>query len=281
MFRTLCPAPIEHTAAATAAKLLQSCPTLCDPIDGSPPGSPVPGILQARTLEWVAISFSNAGKWKVKVKSLNRVRLLATPWTAAYQAPPSMGFSRQEYWSGVPLPSPIEHTPLSKNCNSCIKTLCGNWCCQFKNDHHPSVRASGQVTFYFFSLKEWHGLWAWPCDVLWLKGWSRSDGVSLDTRPQRSCLFPPTFNTSAFTVSIKPWWAHKCQEKKGRLEHRYRSIELHQTQNYPSHWDQLTLQSTWGCVNKLSWDPATSIHLNYTDAHAWFLTQWELTTANL
>ena len=91
-----------------AAKSLQSCPTLCDPIDGSPPGSPVPGILQARTLEWAAISFSNAGKWKVKVKSLSRVRLSATPWTAAYQAPPSMGFSRQEYWSGVPLPSPIE-----------------------------------------------------------------------------------------------------------------------------------------------------------------------------
>ena len=88
------------------AKLLQSCPTLCDPIDGSPPGSPIPGILQARTLEWVAISFSNAWKWKVKVKSLSRVRLLATLWTAAYQAPPSMGFSRQEYWSGVPLPSP-------------------------------------------------------------------------------------------------------------------------------------------------------------------------------
>ena len=93
------------TAAAAAAKSLQSCPTLCDLIDGSPPGSPIPGILQARTMEWVAISFSNAGKWKVKVKSLSRVRLLATPWTAAYQAPPSMGFSRQEYWSGVPLPS--------------------------------------------------------------------------------------------------------------------------------------------------------------------------------
>ena len=91
---------------SAAAKSLQSCPTLCDPIDGSPPGSPVPGILQARTLEWVAISFSNAWKWKVKVKSLSRVWLLATPWTAAYQAPLSMGFSRQEYWSGVPLPSP-------------------------------------------------------------------------------------------------------------------------------------------------------------------------------
>ena len=92
-----------QTRAAAAAKSLQSCPTLYDPIDGSPPGPTVPGILQARTLEWVAISFSNAGKWKVKVKSLSRVQLLATPWTAAHQAPLSMGFSRQEYWSGVPL----------------------------------------------------------------------------------------------------------------------------------------------------------------------------------
>ena len=91
-----------------AAKSLQSCPTLCDPIDGSPPGSPVPGTLQARTLELVAISSSNTWKWKVKVKSLSRVRLVATPWTAAYQAPQSIGFSRQEYWSGVPLPSPIQ-----------------------------------------------------------------------------------------------------------------------------------------------------------------------------
>ena len=95
------------TNLAAAAESLQSCLTLCDPIDSSPPGSPVPGILQARTLEWVAISFSNAWKWKVKVKSLSRVWLFKTPWTAAYQAPPSMGVSRQEYWSGVPLPSPI------------------------------------------------------------------------------------------------------------------------------------------------------------------------------
>ena len=90
-------------AAAAAAKLLQSCPTLCDPIDGSPPGSPILGIPQARTLEWVAISFSNACKWKVKVKSLSHAQLLAIPWTAAHQTSPSMGFSRQEYWSGVPL----------------------------------------------------------------------------------------------------------------------------------------------------------------------------------
>ena len=87
---------LTYVAAATA-KLLQSCPTLCDPIDCSPLSSPVPGILQARTLEWVANSFSNAWKWKVKVKSLSRVRLPVIPWTAAYQAPPSMGFSRQEY----------------------------------------------------------------------------------------------------------------------------------------------------------------------------------------
>ena len=98
-------------AAAAAAKSLQSCPTLCDPIDSSPPGPSVPGILQARTLEWVAISFSNAWKWKVQVKSLSRVQLFTTPWTAANQAPPPMEFSRQEYWSRVPLPSPEE--PLS------------------------------------------------------------------------------------------------------------------------------------------------------------------------
>ena len=91
---------------AAAAKSLQSCPTLCNPIDGSPPGSPVPGILQARTLEWVAIPFSNAWKWKVKVKSPSRVWLLVTPRTAAHQAPLSMGLSRQQCWSGLPLPSP-------------------------------------------------------------------------------------------------------------------------------------------------------------------------------
>ena len=96
---------------AAAAKSLQSCPTLCDPIDGSLPGSTVPGILQTGTLEWVAISFSNAWKWKVKVKSLSPVRPSATPpRTAAFQSPPSMGFSRltvhcskankQGWWKG-------------------------------------------------------------------------------------------------------------------------------------------------------------------------------------
>ena len=107
---------IRHSvAAAAAAKLLQSCPTLCDPIDSNPPGSPAPGILQARTLEWVAISLFNAWNWKVKVKLLSRVWLFATPWTAAHQAPPSMGFSRQEYWSGVPLPS-LRHSVTSLKC---------------------------------------------------------------------------------------------------------------------------------------------------------------------
>ena len=100
---------------AAAAKSLQSCPTLCDPIDGSPPGSPFLGILQVRTLKWVVISFFNVWKWKVKVKSLSCVRLFATPWTAGYQAPPSMRFSRQEYWSGLPLPSPrkAEHQRIN------------------------------------------------------------------------------------------------------------------------------------------------------------------------
>ena len=99
-------AVLNGVYAAAAAKSLQSCPTLCDPIDGSPPGSPIPRIRQARTLEWVAISFPIAWKWKLKVKQFSCVLLFATPWTAAHQAPPSMGFSRQEFWSGVPLPSP-------------------------------------------------------------------------------------------------------------------------------------------------------------------------------
>ena len=124
---------------AAAAKSLQSCPTLCDPIDSSPPGSPVPGILQARTLGWVAISFSNAWKGKVKVKSPSHLWLIATPWTAAHQAPLSMGFSRQQYWSGLPLPS----YQLSQNlritqhkrprANTCRK------CYQYSWVHHNTL----------------------------------------------------------------------------------------------------------------------------------------------
>ena len=106
----------NYAAAAAAAKSLQSCSTLCDPIEGLLPGSSAPEILQARTLEWVvAISFSNAWKWKVKVKSFSHVRLLATSWTAAYQAPLSMGFSRQEYWSGMPLTSPRNNYTAFQN----------------------------------------------------------------------------------------------------------------------------------------------------------------------
>ena len=120
---------------AAAAKSLQSCPTLCDPIDGGPPGSAIPGILQARTLEWVAISFSNAWKWEVKVKSLSHVRLFATPWTAAHQAPPSMGFSRQEYWSGVQLSSPWNSfTRPHKSINSSL--FCYTFCYAFETTVH-------------------------------------------------------------------------------------------------------------------------------------------------
>ena len=103
--------------AAAAAKSLQSCPTQCDPTDRSPPGSPIPGILKARTLEWAVISFSNAWKWKGKGKSLSRVQLLATPWTAAYQAPLPMGFSRQEYWSYIyTVGSPLAWDRLLGDC---------------------------------------------------------------------------------------------------------------------------------------------------------------------
>ena len=139
--------------AAAAAKSLQSCPTPCDPIDGSPPGSPIPEILQARTLEWAAISFSKAWKWKVKVKSLSQVRLLATPWTAAYQAPPSMGFSRQEYWSVVPLPSPF--MSLAHNKMSYIEKQ--------KRTHTSCIYISvmchlfsSRDKVYFFTPLNWH-----------------------------------------------------------------------------------------------------------------------------
>ena len=131
-------------AAAVVAKSLQSCPTLCNPIDGSPLGSPVPGILQARILEWVAISFSNAWRWKMKVKSLSHVWLWATPWTAAYWAPPSMGFSRQEYWSGVPSPSPQVHArDLHTLPKPAMYHVLGNW-------QDEKTKAPGHVhTFWF------------------------------------------------------------------------------------------------------------------------------------
>ena len=139
--------------SATAAKSLQLCPTLCGPIDDSPPGSPIPGILQARTLEWVAISFSNAGKWKVKVKSLSRVWLLVTPWTAAYQAPPSMGFSRQEYWSGVPLPSPSNEWNYLQICH--IEKLCDYTLRYSKCPEHSWISSSGYLRHFCDHFVHW------------------------------------------------------------------------------------------------------------------------------
>ena len=149
-----------HTAAAAAAKLLQSCSTLCNLIDGSPPGSPVPGILQATTLEWVAISFSNAWKWKVKIKSLSRVWFFATPWTAAYQAPPSMGFSRQEYWSGVPLPSLLPKLDVSI-CDPLLRALSqglwGDFLMESLQDRHSPLLST--VTFLIPVHKP--SSWSW------------------------------------------------------------------------------------------------------------------------
>ena len=117
-----------------------SCVRLCDPIDGSPSGSAVPGTLQARTPEWVALSFSNAWKWKGKVKSLSHVLLLVTPWTAAHQAPPSMGVSRQEYWSGVPLPSPLlyHYQPPNLQLTQHFHKLCPT---RSTKQHHQSDMA--------------------------------------------------------------------------------------------------------------------------------------------
>ena len=134
------------------AKSLRSCPTLCDPIDSSLPGSPIPRILQARTLEWVAISFSNAWKWKVKVELLSRVWLLATPWTAAYQAPPPMGFSRKEYWSGVPLPSPWDQIPLSFSYFFLLESECLFYACSILGDTHF-------LWFHRFIAREEVALW--------------------------------------------------------------------------------------------------------------------------
>ena len=148
-----------------AAKSLQSCLTLCNPIDGSPPGSPIPGILQARTLEWVVISFSNAWKWKVKLKakSFSRVQLFATPWTAAYQAPPSMGFSRQEYWSGVPSPSPFElYSPPHFSVHGIFQARIMEWVAisssrgsfQPRDQTHISSIAGGFFTYWTIRLSK-------------------------------------------------------------------------------------------------------------------------------
>ena len=159
--------PNMNICYAAAAKSLQLCLTLCYPTDGSPPGSPVPGLLQARTLEWVAISLSNSWKWKVKVKLLNCVLPSATPWTAAFQAPPSMGFSRQEYWSGVPLPSPeYFHSNVREGGWMCINSWGGGLSTLHINSYakrlislwyvyteHCSLHAGCSEFFYYFQMK--------------------------------------------------------------------------------------------------------------------------------
>ena len=148
----------QTNTAAAATKLLQSCLTLCDPIDGSPPGSPIPGILQARTLEWVAISFSNAWKWKVKVKSLSHVRLLAAPWTAAYQAPLSMGFPQQELleWGAIAFSyTPIKLIFLKRDLTG-LELHTSSACIVSRN---------AGFFFFFFALYIWYFLkgFIWFC----------------------------------------------------------------------------------------------------------------------
>ena len=167
-----------YPLAAAAAKLLQSCPTLWDPIDGSPPDSPIPGILQAGTLEWVAISFSKAWKWKVKVKLFSRARLLVTPRTAAHQALPAMGFSRPEYWNGVPLPSPKFSSICPQITNQCTNKTSGclpfyqylghkglpEWVFHYWSLFHSVIlqrNPSGIMESWLQLLFTYIGLWLW------------------------------------------------------------------------------------------------------------------------
>jgi len=171
--------------------LLQSCLTLCDPRDSSPPGSPIPGILQARTLEWVAISFSKAWKWKVKVKSLSCARLFATPWTAAYQAPPSMGFSRQEYWSGVPLPLKRQSI-INVDKDGEKRNLMHCWW------EHKLVQPLWKTVCSKIFLNNSYDL-AIP---LWGFTWRNQN-----TNSKR--YFYPVFITALFTIA-KTWQQHKC-----------------------------------------------------------------------
>ena len=243
-------------AAAAIAKSPQSCPTLCDPIDGSPPGSRVPGILQARTLEWVVISFSNAWKWEVKVKSLSRVRLLAAPWTAAYQAPPSMGVSRQEYWSGVPSPSPRQ----------CIK----------KQSHHFADKGPYSQSYGFSSChvqmweldnkeswppKNW---WFWivvlenilnsPLDYKPVNPKGNQPWILIrwtDAEAEALILWPP---------DVKSWligkdtdagknWGQEEQEAEGemvRWHHQLSGHEFEQTPGDSERQQTLVCCSPWG-----------------------------------
>ena len=182
--------------ATAAAKSLQSFWTLCNPIEDSPPGSAIPGILQARTLEWVAISFSSAWKWKVKVKSLSRVRLFATSWTAAYQAPPSMEFSRQEYWSGVPLPS-------LKCCIGAVKF-------HFTNHSRKNCRTSLVVQWLAICLPM-PGTWVWS--LIW------EDSTCLGTT-EHVCHSPEPARCEPVLCNEKPpqWEAGVLQLQKPKQQ---------------------------------------------------------------
>ena len=180
--------------AAAAAKLLQSCPTLCDPIDGSPPGSPIPGILQARTLEWVATSFSNAWKWKVKVKSLSRVRLLVTPWTAIYQAPPSMGFFQVKV---------LEWGVLNwaKNWQGMAW-----WAEGRSQSSFPTSESVSQQR-----LRLLHGLalhWAAPAVTLAPLGWPQRRTPLPSVYPSSDSSFLPLLSQGGFTISSSQLLTH-------------------------------------------------------------------------
>ena len=183
------------SSAATATK---SHPTLCNPIDGSPPGSPIPGILQARTLKWVAISFSNAWKWKVKMKSLCRVRLFTTSWTAAHQAPPSMGFSRQEYWSGVPLPS----------------SYCSSWGSQ-KVEHDLATEQQQMCLinscslFYILNLLHLRNLsWLWICELFATCGWNSMNDTVLEHTCVSLTLNHPSTKIASLPLPSLLWAPH-------------------------------------------------------------------------
>ena len=186
---------LSYADAAAAAKSLQLCPTLCYPRDGSPSGAPTPGILQVRTLEWVAISFSNAWKWKVKVKSLSHVQPSATPWNTAFQAPLSMGFSRQEYWSEVPLPSLVcrWYHSYSRKWRGTKGPLDrgqrGEWKADLKlNIQKSKIMASSPLNswqrdgkkignsdrFYFLGLQNYCEQWLQPQNWKMLAPWKKS-----------------------------------------------------------------------------------------------------------
>ena len=276
------PQSLPMVTVVAAAKSLQSCPTLFDPIDGSPPDSPVPGILQTRTLEWVAISFSNAWKRKVKVKLLSRVQLLATPWTAAYhQAPPSMGFSRQEYWSGVPLPSLADgdYSYEIKQCLLLGRKAMITKCVKNQRQHFANKGPSSQsygfsrsyVWLYELELKEGWVLENWyfwimvlektlesPLDCKEIKPVNPKGNQSwifigrTDAEAEAPIIWPPNANirlTRKDPDAGNDWG----KEEKGATEdemvgwhHRLNGHEIEQTLGDSGGQGSLACCSSWG-----------------------------------